>query len=139
MALYLGFLIGGSMLFFWGHSGIYSYKKLLNYRNSLEANIKDLEQINQQLLNDIDALGSNPEVVALQARELGFFKDDEHVIKIENYSAGGNIHQVGRLIYKAEGKAARDILIKVSALFLPLFFYLFSRIVLKGNVDKYRR
>jgi len=127
------------MLFFWGHSGIYSYKKLVNYRNSLEANIKDLEQINQQLLNDIDALGSNAEVVALQARELGFFKDDEHVIRIENYSVGGNIHQVGRLIYKTEGKAASDILIKVSALFLLLFFYLSSHIVLKGNADKYRR
>jgi len=126
------------MLLFWGHSGIYSYKKLVNYRNSLEENIKDLEQINQQLLNDIDALGSNSEIVALQARELGFFKDDEQVIRIENYSARGNIHQVGRLIYKAEGKATRDILIKTSALFLPLLFYLFSHIVLKGNADKYR-
>jgi cell division protein FtsB len=138
VALYVGFLFGGSMLFFWGHSGIYSYNKLVNYRNSLEANIKDLEQINQQLLNDIDALGSNPEIVALQARELGFFKDDEHVIRIENYSAGGNIHKVGRLIYKAEGKATRDILVKISAFFLPLLFYLFSHIVLKGNADKYR-
>ena len=139
LALYLFFLIGGSILFFWGHSGIYSYKKLVNYRNSLEANIKDLEQINQQLLNDIDALGSNPEVVALQARELDFFKDDEHVIRIENYSAGRDIYQVGRLIYKEEGKAARDILIRVSMLFLLLFFYLSSHIVLKRNVDKHRR
>ena len=126
------------MLIFWGHSGIHSYKKLVNYRNSLEANIKELEQINQQLLNDIDALGTNPDIVALEARELGFFKDDEQVIRIENYSARGNIHQVGRLIYKMDGKATRDILIKISALFLPLIFYLFSCILLKGNADKYR-
>lgn len=139
VALYAGFLFGGSMLFFWGHSGIYSYNKLVNYRNSLEANIRDLEQINQQLLNDIDALGSNPEIIALKARELGFFKDDEHVIRIENYSARGNIHQVGRLIYKAEGRATKDILIKISALFLLLFFYLFSHIVLKENAGKCRR
>lgn len=138
VALYAGFLFGGSMLFFWGHSGIYSYNKLVNYRNSLEANMKDLEQINQQLLNDIDALGSNPEIVTLQARELGFFKDDEQVIRIENYSAGRNIHKVGRLIYKAESKATRDILIKISALFLPLLFYLFSLLLLKGNADKHR-
>lgn len=126
------------MLLFWGHSGIYSYKRLVNYRNSLEANIKELEQINRQLINDIDALGTNPDIVALEARELGFFKDDEQVIRIENYSARGNIHQVGRLIYKTEGKATRDILIKIFALFLPLIFYLFSHIVLKGNGDKYR-
>lgn len=138
LSLYIGFLFGTGMLLFWGHSGIYSYNKLVNYRNSMEANIKELEQINQQLSNDIDALGSNPEIVALKARELGFFRDDEQVIKIQSYSTRGNTHRVGRLIYKTESKATRDIPVKMAAIFLPLFIYLFSHIILKRNADKYR-
>ena len=82
----LSYIITSALFFFFGSGGLLDYRRLVTYRETVEENIDDLGRINSDLLSEVQALGSDPERLTLQARELGYFREGERIIRITDDS-----------------------------------------------------
>ena len=123
------------LLFFFGPGGRMDYRDLLAYRFRLEANIDDLKETNRKLMDELEALGSDPERIALQARELGYFREGEKVVRIEGAQAEKNRYTVGTILNRAAGPVRTDWPFKVLGLGLPVALFLVS-IALRRRVSR---
>ncbi len=124
----ISFILCTMLLLVWGESGVRAYRQLQEYSLRLQNNIKGLERTNSDLLTELDALGHDPEAIALKARELGFMKEDEQLIRIEGYGSASTHYTVGRILRRSRRPENRDNLIKLFALVLPFLLYLLSLI-----------
>ena len=130
----LGYLGSSPLLLFFGSGGRLEYKTLNDYRTVLSGNIKELKNINNSLLAELDALSYDPERVALQARELGYLKEDEGIIKIEGYSPAKSYFTVGKIIRRTPSNNYRfDWIFKLLGMIIPLTLYLFYRLALRKD------
>jgi cell division protein FtsB len=98
--LALGFVLVSLLLFVFGSGGVLEYGATAGNRLQLEQNVDELKRINAQLLQELDALRSDPELLTLQARELGYFRENEHVIRIEGTAPARNFYAIGRIILR---------------------------------------
>jgi cell division protein FtsB len=124
--LILGFLVAASLRLFLGSGGFLEYRRLLNYRESLAKNIEELEQMNEELLWEVEALGSDPERLTLQARELGYFREGERVIRVSEDSPGKRTYTVGRILRRRRNQPRADWPFRATGLALPLLLALVS-------------
>lgn len=102
LAVYLaiGFGVASLLTFLFGEGGVLEYRGAVGYRRQLEQNIGELKRINGQLLEDLEALRSDPELLRLQARQLGYFREDEHVVRIQGRTQPSNFYAIGRIILR---------------------------------------
>ena len=71
-----------------GASGLLSYRQLQAYDRSLEVSIAALGARNASLERRLAALRTNPELLRLYARELGYYRADEMVVRTVSGAAG---------------------------------------------------
>jgi len=116
----LSYVVSSLLFFFFGSGGLLDYDNLLAYRVSLQDNIANLEGTNNDLLNEVQALGSDPERLTLQARELGYFREGEQVIRIEGYRPGKNYYTVGKILRRKPKQPRMDWPFKALGLGLPI-------------------
>jgi cell division protein FtsB len=135
LALCLGFCLSTVLFLLFGTGGIGQYRELLAYRDSLQANIEDLSRIQQGLLQELEALGSDPERVTLQARQLGYFKEGERVIRIQGYEAARSGYTVGRILRRKPVGEPRDWVLRLTGLGLPVM--LFALIALREGRENH--
>lgn len=93
-ATYLSLFIFLSTSLFLGDTSYKAYSELETYKNQLAANVKDLENINQNLKLQCEALGSSEEML-LQARSLGLVSKHERVIRFDNTSENVFCYDLG--------------------------------------------
>ncbi len=62
----------------------------------------ELSDTHDQLNARIEELSTDPEAVRLQARALGYVREDERIIRIEGYERRGNSFAVGRIVRRRE-------------------------------------
>jgi hypothetical protein len=108
-AVYLaaGFILSSCLIILLGESGLVRYRALSDYREELERNIAELELLHQDLLQDLEALGSDPERIALQARQLGYFREEERLIRLEGYNPPKSVYKVGKIIRRLPASPGR--------------------------------
>jgi hypothetical protein len=87
------------LCFFWGKSGIQSIKKMESIQTQLEHNLYELNQINLQLNEDLNSLGSDPERIAIQSRNLGFIKEHEKILFMNISGLSGSQQDVGKILH----------------------------------------
>jgi cell division protein FtsB len=116
----LSFVVASLLFFVFGSGGLLDYNNLLTYRASLQDNIANLEGANDDLLKEVQALGSDPERLILQARELGYFREGEKVIRIEGYRPGKNYYTVGKILRRKPKQPRMDWPFKALGLGLPI-------------------
>ena len=104
LSLYLGFILFSVLNFFWGNSGLFSFRAIEKSKQGLEENLQSLEEINERHNHELDVLRKNPEIIRLYARELGYYKEGETVVKLEGYSPKKQSYEVGKII-KVEFKS----------------------------------
>ena len=106
--VYLSLFIFMSVSLVMGDTGYKAYHELETYKEQLAENVKELENINQSLKLQCQALGSAEEML-LQARSIGLVSRQERVIIIDSqtrnicsYDLGGryssNIKDHNRII-----------------------------------------
>lgn len=98
--LALGFVCASLLVFVFGGAGLLEYRASSRHLRQLESNILELEAANARLRDDLEALRSDPELLRLQARELGYFREDEYVVRVEGATAPRNSYAVGRIILR---------------------------------------
>jgi cell division protein FtsB len=116
----VSFVITSLLFLFFGSGGLLDYRRLLGYRAAVEQNISDLKEINGELLSEVWALGSDPERLTLQARELGYFREGEKVIRIAGFERGRKYYTVGRILRRKPRQPQSDWVFKAIGLGLPI-------------------
>lgn len=106
--LALGFILSSSLIFIFGESGVLRYRTLAGYREELAGNIEDLELLHRDLLYDLEALASDPERIALQARQLGYFQEQERLVRLEGYSPPRSVYTVGKILRRLPASENRS-------------------------------
>ena len=82
-----GLVVATLASFLFGASGVRNYRQLQVYEQSIVASIAVLEQTNGHLERRLQTLRTDPEVMRLLARETGYYRPDELVIRVGSESA----------------------------------------------------
>lgn len=122
----LSFILAAALYYFFGSGGALDFRRLAAYRGALEDNIDDLERTNGQLLSEVQALGSDAERLTLQARELGYFREGERVIRISDSSRPKSTYTVGKVLRRKLKKPRADWPFRAIGLGLPVLLVLVS-------------
>jgi hypothetical protein len=99
------------------------YRKVEAGRAQLAANIEELKRINSGLRREVESLGSDPERVALEARRLGYFREDQHVVRFRGRTPPPGSYTLGALVRVRAPRERRDWPLKLAGILLPLAAY----------------
>lgn len=138
LLLSAGFLLRTLSLFLWGNGGLSDYRKVEAGRAQLAANIEELKRINSGLRREVESLGSDPERVALEARRLGYFREDQHVVRFRGRTPPPGSYTLGALVRVRAPRERRDWPLKLAGILLPLAAYAVLAITRKLNEDRRR-
>jgi cell division protein FtsB len=138
LLLSAGFLLRSLSLFLWGNGGLSDYRKVEAGRAQLAANIEELKRINSGLRREVESLGSDPERVALEARRLGYFREDQHVVRFRGRTPPPGSYTLGALVRVRAPRERRDWPLKLAGILLPLAAYAVLAITRKLNEDRRR-
>jgi cell division protein FtsB len=127
------FIAAAALHFFFGNGGLLDYRRLSAYRGSLQDNIDDLQQVNGELLSEVQALGSDAERLTLQARELGYFREGEKVIRISDEARSKTTYTVGKVLHRRAKKPRADWPFRAIGIGLPFVLALASVWVRRGK------
>ena len=105
IAVYCGFLVYGTLVFFLGGSGVLAQRRLEEHNKALETNIESLEQISEILERKRSSLLRDPEEIKLLSRALGLYQNNEIRIVVPGSRAVGLSQTLGRVVggYKPDG------------------------------------
>ena len=107
-----------------GDAGIAEYRKLRSFRETLEDNIAELEQIHWHLQEELRSLATDPEKVRLLARELGYYGSEDGIVRVEGRSPPSSFYRVGRIIGGVPARESSRVRLNVIGLAAPVVFYL---------------
>jgi len=124
LSLYLGIVVGFALLFTLGDAGLSEYRELRSYKQSLEDNIAELEQIHWHLQEELRSLATDPEKVRLLARELGYYGRDDGIVRVEGRPPRSSFYRVGRILEGMPARKSSGVRFKVIGLMVPVVFYL---------------
>ena len=77
-----GVTVATTASFLFGASGLLSYRQLQAYERRLDVSITTLAERNLSLERRLTALRTNPELLRLYARELGYYRPHEIVLRV---------------------------------------------------------
>jgi|GEM_PF-2339966 len=124
---------------FIGSYGIAEYSQLLHYRDALQSNLTELQDVNRSLSGTVDRLQSDAEQIALSARSLGYFKSDEGLIRISGYTAPRKPVSPGKILERVTGKPADPTFIRTLSLAAGLVVFLLLTILSRNQSTSVRR
>ena len=107
---------------------------------SLEENIKDIEQNQLNLISEFEGLRSSSERIALEARSIGYFKEDEGIIVAEGYNIKQRAYPLGKLVNIEIERKSRKPLFRGISIGVVLFSLIVVFISTKSseNIKKRR-
>jgi cell division protein FtsB len=126
-------IVAVALHLFFGSGGMLDYRRLSAYRGSLQENIDDLELINGELHSEVQALGSDAERLTLQARELGYFREGEKVVRFSNSGKNKTTYTVGKVLHRKATKPQADWPFRAVGLGLPVVLIVVSMSMKRGK------
>ena len=137
-SIYITFIVYSLLSFVWGSAGILQTSLLKVYRNKLVQNTIELGIISNQLELQFDRLRTDEDLIALKARELGFFKAGEGEIVLNGYEKNSISYSVGSYFKKFNKKITDNSHIRLLSAFIGIISFLLMTI-LKDNSNVHRR
>lgn len=119
---------------FWGEKGRQQTKQLQAYKTSLINNVKLLESKNFELKNTLTSVRDYGESVILAAREIGYFKKNQGVIRFGYPLGNKEDTNFGKTIKEVSLTSIDKRFMRLFAIFIGLLFFVFSYLV---NRKKY--
>jgi len=94
----LAYVTGSLLVYFLGDSGATAIRRLEEHRDRLERNVRDLEDLNRSLRSELASLRDNPGRTEVLARDLGLYRPDDRVLRIEGAPVPVQPYEVGSLL-----------------------------------------
>ncbi|RPJ06330.1 MAG: septum formation initiator family protein [Spirochaetaceae bacterium] len=110
---YTGFAVAMFASLLFGRGGIFDHTRLSEYQITLEQNLTELKTINQDLASDLKNLSSNPETLRQQARSLGYYGEDERVIRIQGVTLHNTTKQIGSVLRRNDLDKAQPVIFHI--------------------------
>ena len=134
-ALYIGFLVYILLTLIFGTSGLLSYMHLEQYQLSLQNNLIELQEIYHSLRQDLRAFHSNPQTIKQYSHELGYFAQDENVIRIMGIIPLKSYYKVGTILRRNQKSSHNSPLFHIIglAVFGLVFLLSYIRFKIKNN------
>lgn len=92
------------------------YAALNSRRVRLEANVEELHALHSTLQGQIELLTRSSDTVRVEARNLGYYADNETVIRIDNVSLPPLVQSPGRVILGVPEHTDRRSLVRLISL-----------------------
>jgi hypothetical protein len=121
------------MNLFFSSGGIFAYEELEAYRDSIKMNISELSNINVSLVNDSEQLIRDSNELKVKARELGWFAENEGVIKISGFNYGSNGYSMGRLLSREVSRRHPQTVYRLATMLIAVLFYIISGFIVQSN------
>lgn len=127
IGLYCAFLTFSLMTYVWGENGIVAYAELSSYKERLESNVEQLREVKNSLAEKADRLQSSADTLALSARDLGYYRDNERIIYVEGYDTSENLYIVGELLRPFRREPVNPLVFRIFAVVVGAVGYIVSR------------
>jgi cell division protein FtsB len=136
---YLGFSLFILLSLFFGKSGLVRLSDQAEYKARLEANIRNLKEINQSLTLELKDLSASPDTIRLYARDYGYFGKNEEVIKIQGAPAVRRPYKLGSLLKRTDSGGETNPLFHIIGISAALISFAFSLPLLRRQPHGHRR
>ena len=136
-SIYIGVLCYFVVHFFFGAAGLNDYRQLMQHRDVLIDNVAELQKINWQLVQELKLLAADPDKILVLARDLGYFREGDHVIKPEGISVPKSYYKIGKLIRMPIGRHSELLFAKIVCLIVPILIYLFTGLFVRRSHQWY--
>ena len=127
----LAYATGSLLMYLFGDSGVSAYSHLEAYRSRLERNAKELDTLNRSLQAELASLRGDPRRTEVLARDLGLYRPDDRVLRIEGAPVKVEPYEIGTLLRMKAPRLARGPWLKTAglgfALIVALAVYLVHR------------
>jgi cell division protein FtsB len=123
-SVYIGICVYTVLILVFGASGIIAYQRLENFKKEIDKNLVILEKTHKDLGKELNLLTSSSEVIRLKSRELGYFEEDEIVVKVVGLKDKRDFHSVGRMIQYSDGNTDKKPLFRIISFTSALAFFL---------------
>ena len=124
ISLYVGFVVASFAYFFYGPSGVVAYGELKRDVLRVEENLSELEEIHQKLAAEFESLRRSEETIALKARDLGYLREHETILKLYGIESPPENYAVGRIVARTAHQRERNGLSLNAGLMAMLFSFL---------------
>jgi cell division protein FtsB len=122
-ALFLAYMVTMGAQFFLGPQGVLARQDLEAYQETLDENLKDLENIQAQLKVRFDQLKSNRRVLSLEARDLGLFRPGEGVMRLIGLKKNLPFSFEGNILRGSAGGGMNHGVFRLTGIISALVFY----------------
>jgi cell division protein FtsB len=102
ISLYIGFLVYIVLTAFFGSGGLLDYSALAGYKEVLQRNLDQLENIYHDLYSDLKSLTSDAQIVKLFSRDLQYYDKNEYVIKFQGLNTKKISYRVGTILKRKQ-------------------------------------
>lgn len=93
----------------WADYGVLGYEHLDAYKGRLESNIERLEDRRGELSAETKSLRTDADRIRVEARQLGYYRESEGLVKLEGYDPQAVATSPGALVKRsAERRDRRD-------------------------------
>ncbi|MDR2159813.1 MAG: septum formation initiator family protein [Treponema sp.] len=114
LALWTAFAVYGIASTLFGAMGFSSFRKLETERDKQRANMENLRFINEKLENTKNSLLYDQDTIAVQARKLGYGRDNERFVRIVGLGSITNPDiAAGRLVIAERPEPVPDRTLKI--------------------------
>ena len=135
ISLYTTFVVFAWLSFFFGPDGLAESRQLEKYKEKLVKGNLLMERINLKLDNEFKNLESDPERIALEARSLGYYHENEGIFLLEGYRMDLKGYSVGSLFRAYSGRASSLATIRLAALSLGIIVFFLLTIFARNEND----
>lgn len=126
-ALYTLFMIYSLELYIWGEKGLLAYQELETYKERLAGNIDSMELVHENLRGEFESLKGDTETIALYARKLGYYRDREYQVIIEQMDLPRSHYIVGELVKPYKRKTVDNQIFGIIASLFGVTAYIVLR------------
>lgn len=137
-SIYITFIVYSLLSLVWGPAGILQTSLLKVYKNRLVQNTIELGVISNQLELQFDRLRTDEDLIALKARELGFFRVGEGEIILNGYKKNSISYSMGSYYKNFNKKITDNSHIRLFSTIIGILSFLLMTI-LKDNSNVHRQ
>ena len=128
MALFVGTSVYLLINLAFGPGGIREMERLSAHKARLEANLTALSELGRSLEGEVRRLRTDPEEIELRARELGYYKAKDEVIRFEGWTRTKRARSPGSAVRTFEARTSQRPAIRSAAISAGLLTLLVSLI-----------
>jgi cell division protein FtsB len=112
----IGYILYAILNFVLGNSGVAAMNELEQMKHELQLNIEIIEDNYETLSKELSGLRNSAERISIEARRIGYYRDNEGIIIIDGYEGRKKFYTLGKLVTVDDTENSRKALFRAVSL-----------------------